>query len=1206
MAVFSRLRSDAIMISRNLVSNAGIDQFALVVSSKYAKLGWVSKTALFFAAQEILKMLLGQVMVKNRNANVFKSIMLTMLFITKKAAMPIAWVMDSTATSIAGMFSWVSRPSLVLGPELICSLEGEPGKIVRHKGQWWLIEGDGYYTRVTLSGGKFNRAIGEENGYINDQDVLMTHETVSHFLAPNSPGECALAGVTSQGIPSAMAKGSCLVFVKNDRGELVHWSSCTVLEDCLCLCRHGLDSREEKKIYLQSKYAQNGKKKFVEIPFERLKFLDDKIKEHTETSWSDDEFCCSAFDFAAGVLLPDELSMLGISSWKIDKNIQRSYAGKACKLTYALDEFNVHTFTGNVPQKDAFAHELGIGLARVHSVTGASSSPLTVVDEQLKLGGMWLGKPTRSLEHHQGKYNAFMTVDCMVGNLRTLGLFKCPLAEKIKNICDNYGAQLMNLKFPGETSDVSQSDDGRDPDEYFGATKKERRDMRNAQKDSQSREDQRKIEREEQDKINQNLHGESKIEDQKIEKVDPVRAEVEELKQLVAVLINKVQPTPPGLSSPEEEEVVVQKIPEEEKKIVPEVFSKGKECGHAKSATVSTGNIGPVMSENKKAAMARLAMEIAADNEATYIQAKCLLWKNAMLTGEADEALQDIQDWVKSTVDDGVNGDGAKACKQRIHLLMNAPCNVLMKEYIKKTEPIWGDNVQDGVIVEGRNTIIDIDGDPYFEFVGTTAQGFSKKPKTRTADSDLQADFRRLAELYHADGSHGCTKGRYQVPLTTKANIEASMRAQAAMTSANRPWIFVNKSTFVEEPWLITQKKMKWVDAVDRATKKYKDAMAKQGHATILTHLEEGQLGLYKVFLGLQQTSSGATSRFLSDTKKNWVKEHAEEATDLAITRIILIAACGNDIQYLSEVEMVELGLKDCLDSFIKGELHSPNKMLQRRYRLIWISSLIDIIVQSLLHKADNAYFTEAYQKGFMNSAATGLGHDDRGVERMVQAFMAENLENHNVSCDATAFDLSIDYEFIRADAERRADVVQGSAVADLIVNYSFVLSRHILNNNGDVWAVKKFGVTTSGMISTTSQNTFARSCQAAYAGCTNWVCSGDDLVADFKFDSDILAADLQIATRDETDNFGTTDFTSHNIDFMRRTAAHTNTEKLLWTLHHKVSDVCNNPNRLGAVLHVLRNTPGVKDDVQEIVDRHGINVVGKIFNNEDALRDFD
>jgi len=1202
MTVLSRIRGDAVLISaRSLVEKTRIVQCATVVSSKYAELGWVSRTALFFAAQEILKQLLGMVLAKNRKINGFKSILLTMIFLTKKAIVPIVWMAETALSPFSEALSWFLKPKMVLGPDTEGKLEGEPGTIVRHKGQWWLIEGEGYYTRVELSGGKFNRFPGMESGCINDQEVTARHETVTHFLDEGSPGECALAGVSSDGLPSDMAKGSCLVFARNGRGELVHYSSCTVIEDCLCICRHNLETLEEKKIYLQSKYAQNGKRKMVEIPFLRLKFLDSKIKEYTDSEWSDEELSCSAFDFVAAQLLPDELSTLGISSWKIEKNIQRSYAGKSCRLTYAVDDFNVLKYNGNVPQKDAFAHELGIGLARVHSVKGASSSPLVLVDETEKLGGMWLGKPTRSLEHHQGKYNAFMTVDCMIGNLRTLGLFNCPLAEKIQNLCDSYGRQLLEVKFPGETSDSSQSDDGRAPDEYYGATKREKRNARNAEKSAGSLEEHRQMEREEQDRIVQNLHGEAKV----------VEKELEELKDLVKTLMTKVEPVPPGLEKIEEQPSPAIALPDKEveehvdrKPENPVV--RGKECGHAKSATVSTGQLGPVMSENDKtAAMARLAMDIASQNEATYIQAKCLLWKNAILQGEAEQALADIEEWVKSTVDDGVKGSGVRACKQRIHLLLNAPCNALMKEYLKSTVPEWGDNVVDGDVVEGNNTIVDMEGSPYFERVGITKPGFTKRPRVRGPDTELQADFRRLAEMYHADGSHGCTKGQYQIPQNSKANIEASMRAQAAMTYSQRPVIF-ERDTFIEEPWCATEKKMRWDNAVVTATAKYKKAMEEQGHTTILTHLEEGQLGFYKVFLGLQQSSSGATSRFLSDTKKNWVKEHPEEATDLAITRIILIAACGNDIQYLSNVQMVEFGLKDVQDVFLKNELHSPNKMLQRRYRLIWISSLIDIIVQSLLHKADNAYFTEAYQKGYMDSAATGIGHDDRGIERMVQAFHAENLENHNVSCDATAFDLSIDYEFIRADAERRADVVQGDAVGNLIVNFSFVLARHVLNNNGDVWAVEKFGVTTSGMISTTAQNTFSRSCQAAYAGCQNWVCSGDDLVADFRFDSDVLLNDLQIATRDEKDNFGTTEFTSHKIDFGKRTAAHLNTEKLLWTLHHKVADVCNNPNRLGAVLHVLRNTPGVKEDVQEIVDRHGVKVVGKVFHNEDALRDFD
>jgi hypothetical protein len=163
-----------------------------------------------------------------------------------------------------------------------------------------------------------------------------------------------------------------------------------------------------------------------------------------------------------------------------------------------------------------------------------------------------------------------------------------------------------------------------------------------------------------------------------------------------------------------------------------------------------------------------------------------------------------------------------------------------------------------------------------------------------------------------------------------------------------------------------------------------------------------------------------------------------------------------------------------------------------------------------------------------------------------------------------------------------------------MVQSYSHVLCSHVLHNGGDVWQVEKYGITTSGHISTTSQNTFARKVMAKYAGSDTSFNLSDDLVADTKFNAEKLK-ELGVTSREVEFHKGEANFTSHLVDFEALKAKFLNVEKCLWTLAHKANDVANNKQRFGGILYVLRNTPGAFDDLHELCKDHNINVEGHI-----------
>jgi len=565
---------------------------------------------------------------------------------------------------------------------------------------------------------------------------------------------------------------------------------------------------------------------------------------------------------------------------------------------------------------------------------------------------------------------------------------------------------------------------------------------------------------------------------------------------------------------------------------------------------------------------AEQAINIAREHNKLDLNTQVRGWKHDMLLeGHAPMALKRISYY---------NEEASSDVRERLTAVLETPSMMTMRDYMQKLAPEWQET-------EDAETIPDRNGNPYFKRCGTIdaprpRQKKKSEPEAESFVAKLQARIRSLAENYHSNKLHGCEKGEYTVPANTKKNIDISLRAQAKEAQAT-------------PPQLTGQQKEEFEDAVALARQKYADGI---GQVSITSYLEEGERGFLKTYLAYEDKSSGFSSRYRNLRKAVWAREHTQELTDLALCRLVLIAVAGKQITELSAIELVKYGLADIKEIFMKGEGHSPAKTQEGRFRLIWISSLIDLTVQSMLHKADNAAHIDAYQRGDLNCAALGLGHSPEGLERLVKAFRHEGVGEKNITSDARAFDLSIDASFIIADGQRRADNCKDPEVSRLIARYSHVLSSHVLNNNGDIWEVMKHGVTCSGQLSTTTQNTFARSVMAAFGGSKGWTCSGDDLVADVEFNPDRLIP-LGVRSRDVARHFNEADFTSHLIDMHTKTAKYGNVEKLLWHMHDACVDISTNKERFGSAQYILRNTPGVLEDLTEIVKEFGIDTTGHV-----------
>ena len=255
--------------------------------------------------------------------------------------------------------------------------------------------------------------------------------------------------------------------------------------------------------------------------------------------------------------------------------------------------------------------------------------------------------------------------------------------------------------------------------------------------------------------------------------------------------------------------------------------------------------------------------------------------------------------------------------------------------------------------------------------------------------------------------------------------------------------------------------------------------------------------------LGLDgDKSAGWSQYFRPGTKRSWQdKEGLELASYFTRCRLLLRAAVGPDVMaQMTPSQLVEAGLSDPRTMFIKVEPHGESKISEGRWRLIWGASLVDVCTASVTCRRQDKLDIEQYQGGPVKDGhqqAAGLGHHDLGVDRLCREFdrlLDTGLEVFDA--DAKHWDMLVNRDSIYADAWRRvilyagaySDVFERLALCEAAAN-----SAHVVLVGGNLWEVLKPGITASGILSTTAQNSFIRALLYSFVGVKSCVVAGDD-----------------------------------------------------------------------------------------------------------------
>lgn len=260
---------------------------------------------------------------------------------------------------------------------------------------------------------------------------------------------------------------------------------------------------------------------------------------------------------------------------------------------------------------------------------------------------------------------------------------------------------------------------------------------------------------------------------------------------------------------------------------------------------------------------------------------------------------------------------------------------------------------------------------------------------------------------------------------------------------------------------------------------------------------------LTRFVLGLDgDKSAGWSQYFRPGTKRAWQDtEGLSLASYLTRCRLLLRSAVGPRVMaQMTPSQLVEAGLSDPRTLFIKNEPHGEGKVAEGRWRLIWGASLVDVCVASVTCRRQDKLDIEQYQGGPVEGGhqqAAGLGHHDAGISRLCAEFQRlvdTGLEVFDA--DASGWDMSVNRDSLYADTLRRVLLYEGRGKAvfeHMAMCEAAANSAHVVLIGGNLWEVLKPGITASGILSTTAQNSFIRALLYAFVGVRHSIVAGDD-----------------------------------------------------------------------------------------------------------------
>jgi hypothetical protein len=343
------------------------------------------------------------------------------------------------------------------------------------------------------------------------------------------------------------------------------------------------------------------------------------------------------------------------------------------------------------------------------------------------------------------------------------------------------------------------------------------------------------------------------------------------------------------------------------------------------------------------------------------------------------------------------------------------------------------------------------------------------------------------------------------------------------------------------------------------------------------------------VGLTLKDTSSGWTSFNHNLSKSAFFKLKNDDLRRLVFQRMLMRAALWDQLPTMTAAECFHAGVADPKQIFVKDEPHGERKSAKKKWRLIWICSLVDIMVSGMLSMKYHKRQIESYQAGDNNHVCAGLGHDDKGISRLGEVIEYVSNSSGTVHTqDASGWDLGVSSgHWIYAAATQARAIDHEDVVSDLVyrallhADY-YATMKHLLLVGDELWECHAYGPMPSGSDKTTAVNNRARQAGLIQAGAKRAATAGDDAITNQMPNAELLRLQGTNPRDEETHRIvDKVPFTSHQFTVGGGKVGCTfdNLSKSVARLFFKGGQA--KPEAIGGVCYACRNT---KDSLSTFV----------------------
>ncbi len=387
------------------------------------------------------------------------------------------------------------------------------------------------------------------------------------------------------------------------------------------------------------------------------------------------------------------------------------------------------------------------------------------------------------------------------------------------------------------------------------------------------------------------------------------------------------------------------------------------------------------------------------------------------------------------------------------------------RAYMRLGEPVWNANA--------KEVIPDSKGDPCFRKVGKhTVAGGNKPPEEMSELSRrVKSIISKIAEQHPEAEADLLTASSYVMPPTGECALIDSLKGQSTKQK-------------IAQPSSKLRQFLRYISfdaAKDMPLARWAFDSFPVGE--ILSH-----------FIDVADDKAiGWTSHLFPGTRGNIQKDIMKRNTVVRLTkfRMALRFSLANSLHSLSPAEMVRAGLRDPCMAFIKPEGHPVRKRETKTWRLIWVVSELDRLIDAsvfteqdkadIIHyqtgpRAEHGVVKEIGEK--VCPLSMGVGHDDANLERTfyeLETLLAKSPTGEIHCSDATGWDLSVSAASFWSALEMRLCRAKSDVQTAAYLVNAFFQQAWVVSTGTYLWESYRFGITASGSSITTSANTEER-----------------------------------------------------------------------------------------------------------------------------------